>query len=139
LEVNKFLSSGVRKSGRMLSAGLGFVMILGVLSSCGNSYTAKGHVKDFMAEKMALEDVDYVAWSAVDSTLHLTDSMLEAMHNRAMTSRLVKGKVDYQPRTAKLNMITLKYAVKKDTSMATFYLDDKFAGIVGVKASAAMR
>ena len=123
----------------MLSAGLGFVMILGVLSSCGNSYTAKGHVKDFMAEKMELEDVDYVAWSDVDSTLHLTDSMLEAMHNRAMTSRLVKGKVDYQPRTAKLNMITLKYAVKKDTSMATFYLDDKFTGIVGVKASAAMR
>ncbi len=123
----------------MLSAGLGFVMMLGVLSSCGNSYKAKGHVKDFMAEKMALEDVDYVAWSDVDSTLHLTDSMLEAMHNRAMTSRLVKGKVDYQPRTAKLNMITLKYAVKKDTSMATFYLDDKFTGIVGVKASATMR
>lgn len=117
---------------------LGFLVTLGVFSSCGNSYTAKGHVKDFMSEKMALTDVDYIAWSNVDSTLHLTDSMLEAMHNRAMTSRLVKGKVDYQPRTAKLNMITLKYAVKKDTLMVTFYLDDKFAGIVGVKSSPVM-
>jgi hypothetical protein len=135
----KFSSFEVREASRKFCAGLGFLLILGVFSSCGNSYTAKGHVKDFVSEKMALEDVDYVAWSDVDSTLHLTDSMLEAMHKRAETSRLVKGKVNYQPRTAKLNMITLKYAVKKDTSMATFYLDDKFAGIVGVKASAAMR
>lgn len=114
-------------------------MMVGVFSSCGNSYTAKGHVKDFMSEQMALSDVDYIAWSNVDSTLHLTDSMLEVMHNRALTSRLVSGKVDYQARTPKLNMITLKYAVKKDTLMATFYLDDKLTGIVGVKASQAMR
>ncbi len=123
----------------MLCAGLGFLMMVGVFSSCGNSYTAKGHVKDFMSEQMALSDVDYIAWSNVDSTLHLTDSMLEAMHNRALTSRLVKGKVGYRARTPKLNMITLKYAVKKDTLMATFYLDDKLTGIVGVKASQAMR
>lgn len=113
----------------------GFLLLAAVLSSCGNSYTAKGHVKDFMSEKMALTDVDYIAWSDIDSTLHLTDSMLEAMHKRAVASRLVKGQVGYQPRTAKLNMISLKYAVKKDTLMATFYLDDKFAGIVGVKAN----
>ena len=92
-------------------------MMLAVFSSCGNSYTAKGHVKDFMSEKMALTDVDYIAWSNIDSTLHLTDS------------------IKYQPRTAKLNMITLKYAIKKDTLNATFYLDDKFAGIVGVKSN----
>ena len=88
-----------------------------------------------MSEKMALTDVDYIAWSNIDSTLHLTDSMLEAMHERAQTSRLVKGQIKYQPRTAKLNMITLKYAIKKDTLNATFYLDDKFAGIVGVKSN----
>lgn len=123
----------------MLCAGLGFLMMVGVFSSCGNSYTAKGHVKDFMSEQMALSDVDYIAWSNVDSTLHLTDSMLEVMHNRALTSRLVSGKVDYRARTPKLNMITLKYAVRKDTLMATFYLDDKLTGIVGVKASQAMR
>lgn len=113
----------------------GFLLLAAVLSSCGNSYTAKGHVKDFMSEKMALTDVDYIAWSDIDSTLHLTDSMLEAMHKRAVASRLVKGQVGYQPRTPKLNMITLKYAVKKDTLNATFYLDDKLAGIVGVKAN----
>ena len=134
----KVLKSGsteVRKYSRMLCAGLGFLMMLAVFSSCGNSYTAKGHVKDFMSEQMALTDVDYIAWSNVDSTLHLTDSMLEAMHKRAQTSRLVKGLIKYQPRTAKLNMITLKYAIKKDTLNATFYLDDKFAGIVGVKSN----
>lgn len=119
----------------MKRLSLGFLLMIAVLSSCGNSYTAKGHVKDFMSEKMALTDVDYIAWSDIDSTLHLTDSMLEAMHKRAVASRLVKGQVGYQPRTAKLNMISLKYAVKKDTLMATFYLDDKFAGIVGVKAN----
>lgn len=117
----------------------GFLLLAAVLSSCGNSYTAKGHVKDFMSEKMALTDVDYIAWSDIDSTLHLTDSMLEAMHKRAVASRLVKGQVGYQPRTAKLNMISLKYAVKKDTLMATFYLDDKFAGIVGVKSNPTMK
>ena len=134
----KVLKSGsteVRKYSRMLCAGLGFLMMLAVFSSCGNSYTAKGHVKDFMSEQMALTDVDYIAWSNVDSTLHLTASLLEAMHKRAPTTRLVKGLIKYQPRTAKLNMITLKYAIKKDTLTATFYLDDKFAGIVGVKSN----
>ncbi len=134
-EGRKYRSTEVRKSSRMFCAGLGFLMMLAAFSSCGNSYTAKGHVKDFMSEQMALTDVDYIAWSNVDSTLHLTDSMLEAMHKRAQTSRLVKGLIKYQPRTAKLNMITLKYAIKKDTLNATFYLDDKFAGIVGVKSN----
>lgn len=114
--------------------GLGFLVL--TLTSCGEAHRAKGHVEQFMKGPMSLEQADRIAWSDLDSTHHLTDSMLQVMRRTAEQTQLVKPGTAYQPRTAKLRMLTLKYAVGKDTLMATFYLDDQLAGIVGVKRTA---
>lgn len=117
-----------------LYAGMVLATTVGV-SSCGDGHTAKTHAQEFMEGQMTQADIDYIAWSQLDSTKHLTTSALQAMRATAEKSRLVKPGTKYQQPTAKLNFISLRYAVDKDTLMATFYLDDKLTGIVGVKAN----
>lgn len=99
----------------------------------GQSHDAKSHVKAFMEESMGLEDYDVLAWSNVDSTFRVTDSMLTVMHTTAAKEKIVKPNASYVKRTDKLNLITIKYVSGKDTLMNTFYLDDKLQGVVGVK------
>ncbi len=111
-----------------------FIIALTLLAACGNDQRAKGLVKDFMKNDMAVADYDVVTWSALDSTFRINDSTLSAMRQRAVADKLVKQQPTYANATNKLLRITLKYAVnKKDTQQTTFYLDDKVTGIVGVK------
>lgn len=111
-----------------------FILAIVLFASCGESYDAKSHIKKFMNEQMELSDYDVIAWSNIDSTSHLKDSMLQVMHANALKDKIVKRGTIYQPRTAKLNLMTVRYKVGKDTLMSTFYLDDKLTGIVGVKS-----
>lgn len=123
---------------RLTTLALGARMALATMatvSSCGEAHTAKSHAKEFMEGQMAQVGVDYITWSELDSTKHLTDSALQVMRATAVKARLVKPGATYQRPTAKLNFISLRYAIDKDTLMATFYLDDKLTGIVGVKAN----
>lgn len=111
-----------------------FIIALTLLAACGNDQRAKGLVKDFMKNDMAVADYDVVTWSALDSTFRINDSTLSAMRQRAVADKLVKQQPAYTNATNKLLRITLKYAVnEKDTQQMTFYLDDKVTGIVGVK------
>ena len=111
-----------------------FIIALTLLAACGNDQRAKGLVKDFMKNDMAVADYDVVTWSALDSTFRINDSTLSAMRQRVVADKLVKQQPDYTNATNKLLRITLKYAVnEKDTQQTTFYLDDKVTGIVGVK------
>ena len=110
-----------------------FILGIVLFASCGEGYDAKGHVKKFMTEQMGLDDYDVIAWSNIDSTHHVKDSILQVMHSTAEKNKIVKKGTTYQPRTEKLNLITVRYKVDKDTLTSTFYLDDKLTGIVGVK------
>ncbi len=107
-----------------------------ILASCGQSHNAKANVKAFMKSEMRIEDFDVLTWSNMNSTSRLTDSMLTSMRNAAEKEKMVKANPEYTKRTDKLNFITVKYVVGKDTLMNTFYLDDKLQGVVGVKKDA---
>ena len=122
----------LRRIKRRLSLCL--ALLIG-LSSCGDSHTAKSHVREFVKDQMGQPDVDYISWSDIDSTKHLTDSTLQVMRATAASKRMVKKDATYTKPTPKLNIISLRYAIDKDTLMATFYLDDKLTGIVGVKSN----
>lgn len=104
-----------------------------LLFSCGEGYNAKSHVKQFMNEEMNLKDYDIIAWSDMDSTFRVSDSMLHVMHLSAVKDKKVRRQTQYVPRTSKLNLISVRYKLGNDTLMNTFYLDDKLTGIVGVK------
>lgn len=111
------------------------IILMSVLAfaSCGESHEAKGQVKEFMANAMGLKDYDVIAWSSIDSTSHVTDSMLTVMHKKAVQDKIVKGNPAYAKRTQKMGIITVAYSVNNDTVQNTFYLADKQQGIVGVK------
>lgn len=115
------------------------LIICAVLLMCavfvyrGQTHGAKGYVKQFMDKEMNLKDYDIIAWSNVDSTYHVSDSMLHVMHVSAVKDKKVKRQTQYIPRTSKLNLISVRYKLGNDTLMNTFYLDDKLTGIVGVK------
>lgn len=110
-----------------------FMMSAILFASCGQSHSAKGRVEEFMKNGMGLTDYNVIAWSNIDSTFRVTDSMLTVMRQNAVKDKLVKGSQAYVNRTNKLNMITVTYSVGKDTLQSTFYLDDKLQGVVGVK------
>lgn len=110
---------------------LAFAAVL--FASCGKGYDTKSHVKQFISENMYLDGYDVLAWSNVESTFHVSDSALYAMRQLAVKNHIVKAGTKYSPRTEKLNMISIRYKLKDDTLMNTFYLDDKLTGIVGVK------
>lgn len=110
-----------------------FALALLVLASCGQGHDAKSRVKAFMKKEMTISDFDVLAWSKVDSTFRVTDSMLVVMREAASASGLVKGNPAYVLKTNKLNRITLTYVSGVDTLVNTFYLDDNLQGIVGVK------
>lgn len=110
-----------------------YILPFSILLSCGETHTVKNHVKAFMEKEMGLKDYDVIAWSNVDSAFHVTDSMLTEMRRNAVKEKLVNGNPKYAKPTGKLNIITVKYAVGKDTLMNTFYLDDKLQGVVSVK------
>ena len=106
----------LRRIKRRLSLCL--ALLIG-LSSCGDSHTAKSHVREFVKDQMGQPDVDY----------------MQVMRATAASKRMVKKDATYTKPTPKLNIISLRYAIDKDTLMATFYLDDKLTGIVGVKSN----
>ena len=111
-----------------------FILGLTLLAACSDGQRAKGMVKDFMKNDMGVTDYDIITWSALDSTFRISDSTLNAMHERAVTDKLVKQQPAYAKASGKLLRISLKYTVNdKDTLQATFYLDDKMTGIAGVK------
>lgn len=111
-----------------------WLAVLAVMAGCGQSHHAQGVVKKFMKEQMGVDDYDAIAWSNIDSTFHVSDSMLNAMQLTAEHQKVTRKGTVYQPRTEKLHIITLEYRQGKDTLMRTFYLDDKMQGVVGVKA-----
>lgn len=110
-----------------------FILGMVLFISCGQDHDTKSLVKHFMKEQMALDDYDVLAWSDIDSTSHVKDSMLIVMHQKAIKDKIVKKGTTYTKRSPNLNLISVRYKVGDDTLMSTFYLDDKMTGIVGVK------
>ncbi len=104
---------------------LGVALLLFV--SCGQQQKAKSSVKDFV-ENQLKKDVSYLEFSDVDSTRAISDSLLEAMRDRAGQG------ISYGERKdRKLLHIRAKYLLDKDTMSATFYLEPENCGVVAFK------
>ena len=106
------------------------IYIIGVtllLAACGQQHRAKSVVKDFM-ETYQKGDVSYLEFSDLDSTKVLSDSLVNALQQKAG-----KG-VTFQKRTSTtLLLIRAKYLLDDDTCSTTFYLDPSTMGVVACK------
>ena len=106
------------------------IYIIGIvllLTACGQQHRAKSVVKDFM-ETYQKGDVSYLEFSDLDSTKVLSDSLVNALQQKAG-----KG-VTFQKRTSTtLLLIRAKYLLDDDTCSTTFYLDPSTMGVVACK------
>lgn len=104
---------------------IGIALLL--FASCGQQHQAKSVVKDFMAEQLH-KDVSYLDFTDVDSTHFFTDSLVQALRQRAPQG------VRYQEWNDRILLhIRAQYLEGNDTCSATFYLDRNATGVVAFK------
>lgn len=104
-------------------------LLAALFMGCGQGHDAKKMVKEFMTKEMGVGDYDVIAWSRLDSTFFVSDSMVHVMQRN--TPQKVKAK--YAKYSPKLLYLNVKYTIGNDTIKQTFYLDDKLTGVVAYK------
>ena len=112
---------------------IGIVALL-LLTSCGKQYQAKSLVKDFVKEN-ATEQVDITSFSDLDSTKVISDSLLDALRQRAMSDPLFKKgfKFTGERNGETLLFIRMRYGEDSLGLSKTFYFDKDLKGIIAFK------
>ena len=104
---------------------IGMAVLL--FASCGQQHEAKSVVKVFMSEQLH-KDVSYLDFTDVDSTHFFTDSLVQALRQRAPQG------IQYQQWNDRILLhIRAQYLEGNDTCSATFYLDRNATGVVAFK------
>ena len=112
---------------------IGVLAIL-LLASCGKQYEAKQMVKAFVKEN-AVEEIDITSFSDLDSTKVISDSLLQAMREKATQDPLFKKgtKMTAERTDATLLYIRMRYGADSLNLSKTFYFDRDLTGIVAFK------
>ena len=104
-----------------------------LLVSCGQQYQAKQLVKSFVKEH-ATEDIDINSFSDLDSTKVISDSLLQAMRQQALSDPLFKDvELASIPLSTTLLYIRMRYGDDSLNLSKTFYFDRDLTGIVAFK------
>lgn len=65
-----------------------------LVTSCGKQHKAESVVKDFLDKNMTTSDYS-ISFNEIDSTRHLTDSMINVMKSNARKYNLFKKEIAY--------------------------------------------
>lgn len=108
-----------------------------MICSCSDNSKAKSLVDDFMQNNMAdTVKVTDVAYSQLDSTTRMNDSIVDELRKEAHSIPLLKKGVTFtQKPSPTLRFMNVRYRTKNDTTLRqqTFYFDREVNGIVVVK------
>ena len=108
-----------------------------MICSCSDNSKAKSLVDDFMENNMAdTVKVTDVAYSPLDSTTRMNDSIVDELRKEAHSIPLLKKGVTFtQKPSPTLRFMNVRYRTKNDTTLRqqTFYFDREVNGIVVVK------
>lgn len=105
-----------------------------MLFSCGKQHKAETVVKEFMTQYMTVDDYS-VDFLKIDSTTHVTDSLIDRMKLTATRNNLFKKGVKYGqvPKSGKYVYLPARIYVGKDTISQTFYLDTSISKVIAFK------
>ena len=116
-------------------------IILGILAmllftACGQQYQAKSLVKDFIKEH-ATEEFnisDFSDFSDLDSTRVISDSLFQAMQQKAANDPMFKD-VDFSDVKATSTLLYIRMRYQKDTleMSKTFYFDKDLSAVIAFK------
>ena len=108
-----------------------------MICSCSDNSKAKSLVDDFMQNNMAdTVKVTDVAYSQLDSTTRMNDSIVDELRKEAHSIPLLKKGVTFtQKPSPTLRFMNVRYRTKNDSTLRqqTFYFDREVNGIVVVK------
>jgi hypothetical protein len=108
--------------------------------SCGKQHNAKKIVSDFLKENIKNAEISDQEFGKVDSTFYLTDSSINVMRTNAKKISYFNTNIHYSDAKTKnpIMFVNLKYTLineqKKEIKCnQTFYLDNKFKGVISFK------
>ena len=108
-----------------------------MICSCSDNSKAKSLVDDFMQNNMAdTVKVTDVAYSQLDSTTRMNDSIVDELRKEAHSIPLLKEGVTFtQKPSPTLRFMNVRYRTQNDSTLRqqTFYFDREVNGIVVVK------
>lgn len=108
-----------------------------MICSCSDNSKAKSLVDDFMENNMAdTVKVTDVAYSPLDSTTRMNDSIVDELRKEAHSIPLLKKGVTFtQKPSPTLRFMNVRYRTQNDSTLRqqTFYFDREVNGIVVVK------
>jgi len=111
---------------------IGLLAVL-LLVSCGQQYQAKSLVKDFVKEHAA-EEIDITSFSDLDSTKVISDSLLQAIRQRALSDPLFKDvQLPPVPAHTTLFYIRMRYGEDSLNMSKTFYFTPDLEAIIAFK------
>ncbi len=119
---------------RILKAIFFIPLLLFIVSSCSQKQQAESIVKSFIKSNLKADKYS-VKVLKVDSTLYITDSMINVMKLSAKKNELFKGDIKYEEALkSKLHFYArAEIFIKKDTFRQTFYLDSAMTKVIAFK------
>ena len=107
-----------------------------LMAGCGSGNKEEKLVSDFLNKNLKENNISQVTFSEVDSTSHVSDSVIGIMRNDAERSGLFRSDLKYAERTKgqKLHFISVSYTASNGKRMRhTFYLDKKADNVICIK------
>ena len=107
-----------------------------LMTGCGSGNKEVKLVSDFLNKNLKENNISQVTFSEVDSTSHVSDSVIGIMRNDAERSGLFRSGLKYAERTKgqKLHFISVSYTASNGKRMRhTFYLDKKADNVICIK------
>ena len=96
-----------------------------ILTGCGQERNAKKVISNFLNENLNDPDFSDISYGKLDSTIFITDSIVQIMHQQADTMHAFKPKAPYMKGrvSEKLLFMTVKFKQKGERHAYTFYFD----------------
>lgn len=109
-----------------------------LFTGCGQKHDAEQLIGDFLDSNLKDNAISGKQFSDLDSTLYVSDSMMNVMRDAAVHSGIYKERIKYASRPSqKLLFMDVSYSDASGKRMKqTFYLDENITGVVAVKQTA---
>lgn len=102
------------------------------LSGCGKQHKAESVVTDFLDNNLHANDYT-VKFKDIDSTRHVSDSMVTVMRDNADNNKMYKHGIKYAPLGKQYIYLNTEIYVGNDTTRQTFYLNHALTQVVAFK------
>ena len=106
-----------------------------IFTGCGQKHYAKQLISDFLDKNLNDPDIRSVSYSELDSTIYITDSIIQVMHQQADTMKAFRPKIRYtkgKP-TEKLLFMTVRFKQNDEKHTYTFYFDHGLQKVLAFK------